>query len=272
MPLPRSPHAVITGAGSGFGRALALLLASRGARLVLSDVNEATVTETVKMALSRGAKEARSVACDVSKLDQVEALAGSCGSSGWGPVDLVVNNAGVGSGGRIGDSPMSDWRWTIEIDLFGVIYGCHAFVPMLRRQGHGHVLNVASAAGLVHMPEMGAYNVAKAGVVALTETLSAELLGTSIGATVLCPTFFQTNIVNSGRFVNEKAKSRGQKMIAKGKTPESIAAAAVRAVEANRLYCVPMMDGRILWHMKRVAPGPFVKLLGTVASKAIARE
>ena len=166
---------------------------------------------------TKGAKRgAQTSHCDVSKLEEIEALAASC----QGPVDLVVNNAGVSSGGRIGESPMADWRWTIEIDLFGVIYGCHAFVPILRNQGHGHILNVASAAGLA-LPaprDEGAYDVSKAGVVALSETLAAELVGTKVGVTVLCPTFFQTNIVKSGRFVDEKSKKVGERLVAEGKT------------------------------------------------------
>ena len=269
MTLPRSPHVVITGAGSGFGRALALALAPRGARLSLSDVNEASVAETARTALAQGAKDARSSVCDVSKVEQVEALAAAAESAGFGPIDLVVNNAGVSSGGRIGELPIADWRWTIEIDLFGVIYGCHAFVPVLRRQGHGHVLNVASAAGLVSMPQMGAYNVSKAGVVALSETLSAELTGTKVGVTVLCPTFFKTNIVNSGRFQDAKSKRVGEKLVNNGKSAESIARAAIAAVESDELYCVPMLDGRFFWSVKRAMPKTFSKLVGRFAMRQL---
>ncbi len=267
MPLPRSPHVVITGAGSGFGRALALALAPRGARLVLSDIHESTAAETAKLALDRGAKEAKSLACDVSKVGDVEALAAASAASGFGPIDLVVNNAGVSSSGLIGEAPLADWRWTIEIDLFGVIYGCHVFVPILRKQGHGHVLNVASAAGLVHPPQMGAYNVSKAGVVALSETLAAELVKTKIGVTVLCPTFFQTDIVKSGRFKNEAARVEGQKLIAAGKSAEEIARAAIEAVESDDFYCVPMRDGRMAWRVKRMLPQRFSKMVGKAALK-----
>jgi NAD(P)-dependent dehydrogenase (short-subunit alcohol dehydrogenase family) len=235
MPLPRKPHVVITGAGSGFGRALAFVLAKRGAKIVCADLNEKTAAETARLALARGAKDSRHVVCDVSKLEDVEALAASCVDHPFGPVDLVVNNAGVSSGGLIGESPMADWRWTIEIDLFGVIYGCHAFVPLLRKQGHGHILNMASAAGLLSAPQMGAYNVAKAGVVALSETLAAELVGTKLGVTVLCPTFFQTDIAKSGRFVDAKSKAVAEKFVDSGKEAEGIALAAVKAVEGNEL-------------------------------------
>jgi NAD(P)-dependent dehydrogenase (short-subunit alcohol dehydrogenase family) len=265
MSLPASPQVVITGAGSGFGRALAMALAPRGARLVLCDINEASVADTVKMVLAAGAKDARGQKCDVSKLEDIEALAKAC----QGPIDLVVNNAGVSSGGRIGEAPISDWRWTIEIDLFGVIYGCHVFVPLLRRQGHGHVLNVASAAGLLAAPNMGAYNVSKAGVVSLSETLAAELCGTKVGVTVLCPTFFQTDIAKSGRFVDLKTKGVAERLVAKGKTAESIAKAALRSVERGELYCVPIPDGRWFWRVKRVAPAMFAKLAGKVGARQV---
>lgn len=267
MSIPRNPHAVITGAGSGFGRALALGLASRGARLVLADINEASAGDTARMCLLKGAKDTRAVRCDVSKLEDVEALAAAC----KGDVDLVVNNAGVSSGGRVGEAPIADWRWTIEVDLFGVIYGCHTFVPRLRKQGHGHVLNVASAAGLVYAPRMGAYNVAKAGVVALSETLSAELLGTKIGVTVLCPTFFQTDIAKSGRFPDAGTRKAAEKLVAQGKTAESIAAAAIRSIEKDELFCVPMTDARMLWRARRLVPDLFVKLAGKIGEKQLSK-
>ena len=162
---------------------------------------------------------------------------------------------------------MADWRWTLDVNLFGVIYGCHAFVPMFRKQGHGHVLNVASAAGLVSAPLAGAYNVSKAGVVALSETLAAETVGTKIGVTVLCPTFFQTDIVKSGRFPNASTRAAAEKLVARGKTADVIARAAIASVESGELFCVPMMDGRFLWRLKRMAPGLFAKLAGKIGER-----
>lgn len=263
MTLPTSPRAVITGAGSGFGRALAVCLASRGADLILADVDEPSAQETALKATGKGAKRVRAVRCDVTRLEDVTALASYC----EGGVDLVVNNAGVSSGGLIGEASMEDWRWTIEVDLFGVIHGCHVFVPILRKQGHGHVLNVASAAGLLCAPRMAAYNVAKAGVVALSETLAAELSGTKIGVTVLCPTFFQTNIVRSGRFADESTRGAAQKIIDGGKSAESIAQAALASVDRKELYGLPMADARWYWRLKRLHPPSFRSLLGMVANR-----
>jgi len=253
MSLPSSARSVITGAGGGFGRALALELGARGGRLVLSDVDVAAAEETARLALTRGAAEAKAVACDVTKLSDVEALAAACPE----PLDLVVNNAGVSSGGLIGELPLDDWRWTIEVDLFGVVHGCHVFVPRLKKQGYGHVLNVASAAGLLCAPRMAAYNVAKAGVVALSETLDAELSGSAVGVTVLCPSFFETNIVRSGRFTDARTRAMADRMMRRARPVEEVVLAALAAVEHRRLYAVPMADTRWLWRLKRAVPSAY---------------
>ena len=263
MGLPSPATSVITGAGSGFGRALALELARRGGRLVLGDVIPETALETAQLARAEGAAHVRAMSCDVTSLGDVEALAGAC----EGRVDLVVNNAGVSSAGNIGELPPDDWRWTLDVDLNGVFHGCHVFVPLLRRQGTGHILNVASAAGFASAPGMGAYNVAKAGVIALSETLAAELHGTAIGVTVLCPTFFKTNIVASGRFADPKKRAAAAKLIAAGKTAEEVARYALHSVEKGELYSVPMADARWLWRVKRASPASFAALAARVAQR-----
>jgi NAD(P)-dependent dehydrogenase (short-subunit alcohol dehydrogenase family) len=257
MALPSSARSVITGAGGGFGRALALELGARGGTLVLSDVDVAAVEETARLAKQRGAAGATALRCDVTKLADVEALAAACD----GPVDLVVNNAGVSSGGLIGELPIADWRWTIEVDLFGVVHGCHVFVPRLRQQGHGHVLNVASSAGLLNAPRMAAYNVAKAGVVALSETLAAELRGTAVGVTVLCPTFFETNIVRSGRFADPETKRLADRLMRRARPVEEVVLSALASVDRGDLHALPMADARWLWRLKRAAPGSFHSLI-----------
>ncbi|MRG96552.1 SDR family NAD(P)-dependent oxidoreductase [Polyangium spumosum] len=257
MGLRSSGCSVITGAGGGFGRALALELAARGGRLVLSDLHPSAAEETARLARARGAASVTAVGCDVTKMEEVEALAKTC----EGPVDLLVNNAGVSSGGLVGDLALEDWRWTIEVDLFGVIHGCHAFVPRMKKQGSGHILNVASAAGLLCAPRMAAYNAAKAGVIAISETLAVELDGTGVGVTVLCPTFFKTDIVNSGRFADPETKKLADKLMSTGRPVEEVVLAALSAVERDELYAVPMADARWLWRLKRVVPSSFRKLV-----------
>jgi short-subunit dehydrogenase len=163
--------------------------------------------------------------------------------------------------------PIEDWRWTLEVDLFGVIHGCHVFVPRLRAQGSGHILNVASAAGIVSPPRMAAYNVAKAGVIALSETLAAELEGSTIGVTVLCPTFFQTNIAAHGRFVDERFRELGKRLVERGPKADRIARAAIESVERGELYALPMAEARWLWTVKRFAPRAFSKIFAWISNR-----
>ena len=264
MPLPQTPRCVITGAGGGFGRALAMELAARKAHLVLTDIDVKGVEETARMALAGGASSARASRLDVTKIDEWSALAAATER----PVDLVVNNAGVSSAGSVGELPIDDWRWTLEVDLFGVIHGCHTFVPVLKAQGHGRILNVASAAGLLNPPFMGAYNVAKAGVISLSETMAAELTGTDVKVTVVCPTFFKTNIVNSGRITDPKLRERAKGLVDGGKSAESVARSALASVDRGELYAVPMADGRWAWRAKRALPSAFNAITGRVGRRA----
>ncbi|MBZ0272961.1 SDR family NAD(P)-dependent oxidoreductase [bacterium] len=258
MPLAASPHVVITGAGGGFGRALALALAPRKARLVLADKDESTAFETARLASEAGAASAVAVACDVTRPSDFERLSAACPDR----IDLLVNNAGVTSAGAIGELSLAAWRWTLDIDLFGVVYGCHVFVPRMRAQGFGHVLNIAAAAGFVSAPMMGAYNVAKAGVVSISETLAAELAGTGVGVTVACPTFFRSDIVDAGRFENEKAKDAARRLMSGGIDADRVARRVLRDVERGRLYSLPMADARWLWRLKRLAPATFTRIIG----------
>ncbi|MGA3121482.1 MAG: SDR family NAD(P)-dependent oxidoreductase [Polyangiaceae bacterium] len=261
MALPKSPRCAITGAGNGFGRALALGLARRGAHLLLSDRSEEDAQETARAALAAGASTARAVKCDVTRYEDVEAFAGAWDHA----TDLVVNNAGVSSSGLVGELSIDDWRWTLETNLLGVIHGCHVFVPRLRREGRGHILNVASAAAIVAPPRMAAYSVAKAGVVALSETLAAELVGTRIGVTVLCPTFFRTNIAKSGRFTHAEDRACGERLVDRGKDPDFVVRAALASVDRRELYCLPMADGRWLWRLKRLTPERFPVMVGKMS-------
>ena len=258
MPLPDRPRVVITGAGSGLGRAFCVELARRGARLLASDIDEAAAQATVT-ALS--GIEASTLRCDVANLADVEALA-TTADARLGGVDLLINNAGVAVGGPIGDIPIDSWQWIMGINLWGPIHGCHVFAPRFRKQGSGHILNVASAAGLLASPQMGPYNVTKSGVVALSETLYGELSPLGIGVSVLCPTFFQTNIANNSRLHGDPGMLEMVKTLMGGASvqAEQVARIALDAVAAGRLYIVPHTDGRWLWRLKRLHPAGFQSL------------
>jgi len=260
MSLPQRPRAVVTGAGGGLGRALCLELARRRGRVLAADI-DLDAAEITAAAVRDAGGEAKAVACDVSQQAQVEALPGQADAA-FGGADIIINNAGVAVAGTMAEIPMDDWAWIMGINLWGVIYGCRAFIPRFRSQGHGAVLNVASAAGLLNTPEMAPYNVTKAGVVALSETLCAELKADKIGVTVLCPTFFQTNIGQATRTNKPGQRHVVEKLMARAKiqAPE-VARAALAAVDARQLYCLPHADGAWLWRLKRMAPERFYQVL-----------
>jgi NAD(P)-dependent dehydrogenase (short-subunit alcohol dehydrogenase family) len=257
MPLPERPNAVITGASSGLGRALARELAGRRAKILMADIDEEGAKETAQMIEKAGGK-ASFVRCDVSRVEDVMGLSEEAFRA-FGHVDLLVNNAGVAVGGPIGTVPIDDWAWVMGINLWGVIYGCHAFIPRMKEQGGGAILNVASAAGLMSSPMLGPYNVTKAGVVALSETLFGELAPDRISVTVLCPTFFKTNIAGKGRTHGaDMGPERIEKLMARSPIQaEGVARAAIEAVEAGQLYAVPHPDGRWFWRLKRASPELF---------------
>ncbi|MUM19755.1 SDR family NAD(P)-dependent oxidoreductase [Mycobacterium sp. CBMA271] len=255
---PKISHgasAVVTGAGSGIGRAFAETLASRGGRVVCADIDLTRAQETVDII---GGGKARAVACDVTSYEQVSALATV--SEEWlrQPADLVINNAGIGTGGLpVGTMSMADWESTLAINLWGVIYGCQVFTPILREQRFGGIINVASAASFAAAPMMAAYNVSKAGVLALSETLSAELSGSGIKVTVLCPTFVKTNIVADGRIPGSTGSLAASVMKYTGVSPERIARGTLDAHDRGRFYVVPQLDAKLVWQLKRHAPNPY---------------
>ncbi len=217
--------------------------------------------------------EAVAQRCDVAVAEEVEGLAAAI-ERAYGGVDVVVNNAGVGVGGAVGRVPLEDWRWIMGVNLWGVIYGCHSFVPRFKARGGGHVINVASAAGLLSAPEMAPYNVTKSGVVALSETLAAELAGTGVGVTVLCPTFFKTNIARHGRMHAERGGSDDvERMMdrAKVQAPD-VARYALAAADAGKLYALPHRDGRWMWRLKRAVPETFQRVLVPRSVEAVLKR
>ncbi len=258
--LPRGTRAVVTGGGSGLGRAFALALAAREGRVLVADIDGDGAAETAARVDDRGGTAAVQ-ACDVRDPEAHEALALRAESL-WGGADLLINNAGVAVTGKVGEVPVDDWRYIVEINLMGMVWGCEAFVPRFRERGAGAVLNVASAAGLLSPPLGGPYNVTKAGVIALSETLAAELRGSGVGVTVLCPTFFPTNLMEHAR-ASEKHRDGIRKVMARSRlSADDVARAALRSVARGEPYSVPMADGRRYWWLKRMTPEGYLRLLG----------
>ncbi|BBZ43260.1 SDR family NAD(P)-dependent oxidoreductase [Mycobacterium parmense] len=261
--------AVVTGAGSGIGAAFAVELARRGGAVVCSDIDQGAAEKTADLIAQQGAR-ATAVRCDVSRIDDVQALAEQSQSWFHGPPSLVINNAGVGAGGAaIGEVPLDDWVWTLGINLWGAIHGCHVFTPILRDAGPSHprrgIINVASAAAFGAAPGMAAYNVSKAGVLSLSETLAAELSGSPVTVTVLCPTFVKTNIVESGRISAESGELATKLMRWTGFSPAKVARICLDAHDHGDLYCMPQLDAKIGWNIKRLAPQAYTRGAGLLS-------
>ena len=261
----RNADAVVTGAGSGIGAAFALELAARGGRVVCSDINENAAQATAAEITAAGG-EATALRCDVSKIEDVQALADAAQAWFDGAPTLVINNAGVGAGGTpIGEVSLDDWNWVLGVNLWGPIHGCHVFTPILRAaetdQPRG-IINVASAAAFGAAPGMAAYNVSKAGTLSLSETLAAELAGTGINVTALCPTFVKTNILDTDRITAGSSQLADTLMRWTGFSPQKVARMCLDTNDRGGLYCMPQPDARIGWGIKRFTPTMYTRAAG----------
>jgi NAD(P)-dependent dehydrogenase (short-subunit alcohol dehydrogenase family) len=274
--------AVITGAGSGFGREFARLGAREGMKLVLADVQREALDAVVAELKGAGADVIGEIV-DVADSGQVARLADRAFQA-FGPVHLLMNNAGVGGGGYLWENTDKDWSWVLGVNLMGVVHGIQHFVPrMLEANRHGtpgHIVNTASMAGWLCAPLMGVYNVSKHAVVALTETLHHDLrlAGSTIGVTALCPAFVPTGIAESHRnrpktLMNPTPQTTSQKMaqaasekaVSSGRmTAEQVAQMTFDAVRNDRYYVfthpqiLPSVEARFVAAVHGDAPAdPF---------------
>ena len=259
----QNAYAVVTGAGSGIGRSFAMELAKRGGTVVCADINLDAAQETVNLITSQTQRKAFAVQCDVGIKEQVQALAENAEKLMDHSVTLLINNAGVGLGGKFDEVSLDDWQWCMHVNLWGVIHGCHYFVPKFKQQGYGAIINVASAAGYTAAPEMTAYNVTKSSVLALSETLSAELRQDQIRINVLCPTLVPTNIMKNGRLPQHYAGLADDLLMNHAFiTSDKVAIKTLNSLDANQLYTIPQPDAKLFWVMKRASPTLYAKVLG----------
>ncbi|MGI0153752.1 SDR family oxidoreductase [Pseudidiomarina sp. WS423] len=243
----------ITGGASGLGYALALICAKGGWRVCIAD-RDVERGEAVLGSLQKIQPQTIFMPCDVTQFDDLNAAATKLQEI-WGGVDVVVNNAGVAQVGSISDTPLSDWQWIMDINLMGVVRGCKVFTPLFQQQGHGHFINVASMAGLLDVPNMSAYNASKAAVVSLSETLQNELKPHNIAVTVVCPSFFRTNLGQGMRSTITGMQSKLDKLMAGSKlNAADIARQIMRALDKKKSHVLPHRQGRIAWYAKRWLP------------------
>jgi len=247
---------LITGANSGFGKAMAMHFGRQGWRVAVTGRRPDAVHAAADDVRRAGAAEVLEMTIDVSKPDDFAAAAARIEAQ-WGGLDILVNNAGIMDSAKLQDITLEQWHRVMDINLWGVIHGCHAFIPMLIRQESGYVLNMASSAGLFSLPEMAHYSVPKAAVIALSETMRAELSRYGIGVTVSCPAAFASDLLNKegvdvGRSVTLRALDKD---VQSGRhTSESVAAHAIRNMERGHLYDIAHDSMELLWFVKRLMP------------------
>jgi NAD(P)-dependent dehydrogenase (short-subunit alcohol dehydrogenase family) len=249
--------AVVTGGASGIGLAIARALAAQGCHLVIADIEEGALKEAATLL----PEDTLTVRTDVSKVSDVEALAAAT-LERFGRVDILCNNAGISTFNTIENQTLADWKWVLDVDLWGVIYGVHTFLPIMKKQGtHAHIINTSSVAGLLSgVPYIAPYAVAKVGVVSISETLQTELqmTGSPISVSVLCPSGVNTSVMEAER--NRPADTGTEQRTPdaeqmrlyirsgftgpEGKEPEEIAEMVLDAVKNDRFWIITHNDLR----------------------------
>ena len=246
--------ALVTGAASGIGRAIARALSGQGCQLILCDIDAAGLE-----AIGDEVSCMHHAVVDVGDPEAMRSFAEDVHRQVSG-VDILVNNAGIAVAGRLVDVPLEDWRKIVDVNLYGVIHGCHYFVPPMVQRQRGHIINIASAAGLVAATGMSAYAMTKFGVVGLSESLRRELGPEGIGVSTICPGFIATNIMDEARMHGfDEApglKQRLRSLVTQHGAPvEQVAAAVLDAVAKNKGLVPVTATAWALFYGKRVAPG-----------------
>jgi len=263
-------RAIVTGAASGLGLAFAKRLAAAGWALGLMDRKLAELT-AVKNTLASVDQTIYTYHVDVADAEAVAAAIERFALAEHG-LDLLINNAGVAVGGEFLATPLADWRWIVDINLMGVLYGCRAALPHMRAANLGCIVNIASAAAFACGPGMSAYNVTKAGVVALSESLMQECAGTGVRVTVAMPGFFATNLLDGARGTSAVAEAARKLMASSSVTADEVAEIILSAAARRRTHVVVPREYRRLWRWKRWFPAHFLRTFPKLAARAKAPE
>jgi NADP-dependent 3-hydroxy acid dehydrogenase YdfG len=257
----------VTGAASGIGRGLARELALRGAHLAIADIDAAGLAETASSMPGIGKTTSHIV--DVRDRRAVERYAAEVKRE-HGGADVIINNAGVTTRASIEDSPIEDFELVLGVNLWGVIYGTKAFMPLFRERGAGHIVNVASINAMVPFAKNGPYNISKYAVYGLNETLMQELQSDTIRVTSVHPGGVRTNIARNARHMSQ-AEAELFSRIA-GLTPEKAAKIIVSAIEKNKQRVYVGTDSKLMAAAKRAAPGLTVALVGYLSGKFVSER
>lgn len=250
-------RAFITGAASGLGKAFCIELAKDGWNLGMADINVKEL-ETAAAEITALGGKTWLYPLDVSDKEQYAKVAQAFLADAGG-IDLLFNNAGVGDGGAFEEYGLENYEWMVGINQMGVVYGCHYFIPAMKKQRSGHILNTASAAAIGCAPTMGAYNMTKAAVVAISETLYGELMDHNIQVSCIQPTYFRTNVVQYARG-GELVKKATQLFIEKsGLEAATVAQEILNRAGKKELYIILPEAARKMWLFKRLAPTWFRK-------------
>lgn len=255
---------LITGAGSGFGAALAHRYATDGWNVAVTDINEDRARQTCSE-LQEFPGDIFSLKLDITR-DEHWQQAHDAVLQRWGGLQVLINNAGVAAAGNVEDTSMEDWQWVLDIDLMGVVRGCHQFAGLMKQQKSGHIVNISSFAALAGLPFITAYGVAKAGVVALSEALRAEMHPYGVGVTVACPAFVKTDLLGSFRspHADKHADTLNKVntwMETSGVSAEQVAEEIAKAVRDKKFLLLTHGQTRWAWRMKRWLPQRYFNLL-----------
>jgi NAD(P)-dependent dehydrogenase (short-subunit alcohol dehydrogenase family) len=264
----------ITGAGSGLGRALALRFGRDGWRVACTDLALPGVEQTLAEVRAAGGDGFAGL-CDVTSDESFSAMAARLQAE-WGGVDVLINNAGVATKGTVAEAPIEQWRWVLDINLLGCVRGARAVIPMLVAQGGGHIVNVASFAGIANPPAMASYNASKAAVIALSESLRHEMEPHGVGVSVACPSFFKTNLVSNSRKGPQQAGAEPspqmerivQRLMEKsGFTADSVASDIFDAIRDKRFMVLVCAEDRRQVVIKRASPEWYFRIVQKSTAK-----
>lgn len=268
-----SKRIFITGAGSGLGKALSLRFAREGWRVAVTDRDRASAEQTLAEVNSAGGSGFAET-CEVTSEESFAAVTARLERE-WGGVDVLINNAGVATKGTVAEAPLEQWQWVLNINLLGCVRGARAVIPLLQRQRSGHIVNVASFAGIANPPAMASYNVAKAAVISLSETLRHELEPDGIGVSVACPTFFKTNLIATSRDAPGIEKDTApqmdkivQRLMEKSSfTADTVADLIFEAVRERRFLVLASADDKRQVLIKRLSPELYFRMVQKATAK-----